>query len=221
MAHIYSPKIVSDSMVLCVDAANPRSYPGSGTSWSDLTGNRNDFSMSSMTYDSGDAGSFLFDGSTSRATGPSIDLGQYGTLNVWFRQSLETVNKGLFGITDGIGYTFFYIGGASSTRISIWNYGSSVPQYSSEVAIPADRKTSWNMATYTWAESTVSVAINADAPVTTSGYSFTRSGAAYIGVYPTLASSFNGYISCVQLYSRALTQAEVSANYAAMLPRYL
>lgn len=35
----YSPKIVTDGLVLCVDAANPKSYSGSGTSWNDISGN--------------------------------------------------------------------------------------------------------------------------------------------------------------------------------------
>lgn len=35
----YNPKIVTDGLVLCLDAANPKSYPGSGTTWTDLSGN--------------------------------------------------------------------------------------------------------------------------------------------------------------------------------------
>ena len=34
----YSPKIVTDGLVLCLDAANPLSYPGSGSTWNDLSG---------------------------------------------------------------------------------------------------------------------------------------------------------------------------------------
>jgi len=32
----HSPSIVTDGLVLCLDAANQRSYPKSGTTWSDL-----------------------------------------------------------------------------------------------------------------------------------------------------------------------------------------
>ena len=39
MAFRYSPKIVTDGLVLSVDAANKKSYPGSGTTWYDLSGN--------------------------------------------------------------------------------------------------------------------------------------------------------------------------------------
>ena len=39
MATLYSPKIVTGGLILCLDAANPKSYPGSGTTWTDLSGN--------------------------------------------------------------------------------------------------------------------------------------------------------------------------------------
>ena len=38
MSLSHSPKIVTDGLVFCLDAANPRSYPKSGTTWSDLKG---------------------------------------------------------------------------------------------------------------------------------------------------------------------------------------
>ena len=34
----HSPRIVTDGLVLCLDAANKRSYGGSGTTWTDLEG---------------------------------------------------------------------------------------------------------------------------------------------------------------------------------------
>lgn len=39
MATFYSPRVVTDGLVLALDAANPKSYPKTGTSWTDLTGN--------------------------------------------------------------------------------------------------------------------------------------------------------------------------------------
>ena len=38
MGTAYNPTIVTDGLVLCLDAANSRSYPKSGTAWSDLAG---------------------------------------------------------------------------------------------------------------------------------------------------------------------------------------
>lgn len=39
MATRYSPKIVTDNLILCLDAASSRSYPGSGSTWKNLSGN--------------------------------------------------------------------------------------------------------------------------------------------------------------------------------------
>jgi hypothetical protein len=63
----HSPNIVTDGLVLCLDAANPRSYPGSGSSWLDLSGNGNNGTFgpgtAAPTFSSGNGGSLVFDGS--------------------------------------------------------------------------------------------------------------------------------------------------------------
>ena len=48
MALAHSPRIVTDGLVLCLDAGNPKSYPGSGTTWTDLSGNGNDITASGV-----------------------------------------------------------------------------------------------------------------------------------------------------------------------------
>lgn len=59
----YNPKIVTDGLVFCLDAGNTKSYPGSGTTWSDLSGNRNNGTLVNGTaYDSANNGSLVFDG---------------------------------------------------------------------------------------------------------------------------------------------------------------
>lgn len=54
MGFFRGPNIVRDGLVLALDAASPRSYPGSGTTWTDLSGNGNDFTLDSsgITYNS-------------------------------------------------------------------------------------------------------------------------------------------------------------------------
>ena len=39
MSNNYGPRIVTDGLVLCLDAADKNSFPGSGTTWKDLSGN--------------------------------------------------------------------------------------------------------------------------------------------------------------------------------------
>ena len=53
MAFNYSPKIVTDGLVFAVDAANKKSYPGSGTTWTDLAGSNNGTLTNGPTFDSG------------------------------------------------------------------------------------------------------------------------------------------------------------------------
>ena len=57
------PKIVTNGLVLYLDAANKKSYPGSGTTWTDLSGNNNTGTLTNgPTFDSNNGGSIVFDG---------------------------------------------------------------------------------------------------------------------------------------------------------------
>ena len=63
MAINAGPKIIEDGLVFCVDAANPRSYPGAGTVWTDLSvNNTNGTLKNGPTFDSANGGSIVFDG---------------------------------------------------------------------------------------------------------------------------------------------------------------
>jgi len=63
MGIAYNPRIITDGLVLALDAGNTKSYPGSGTSWSDLSGNGNNATLVNGTgYSSADGGSIVFDG---------------------------------------------------------------------------------------------------------------------------------------------------------------
>jgi hypothetical protein len=64
MGSSYNPAIVTDGLVLCLDAANQRSYPKSGTTWSDLAGANNGvmYNMSASNFDESNGGGLVFDG---------------------------------------------------------------------------------------------------------------------------------------------------------------
>jgi hypothetical protein len=63
MATLYSPRIVTDGLVLYLDAANYRSYPGSGTTWTDVSGNGNNGTLTNgPIFDTANGGNFSFDG---------------------------------------------------------------------------------------------------------------------------------------------------------------
>jgi hypothetical protein len=58
----HSPSIVRDGLVLYLDAANPKSYPGSGTTWFDLMGSNNGTFINGATHNSNNLGGVLLDG---------------------------------------------------------------------------------------------------------------------------------------------------------------
>ena len=61
--------VVTDNMVVYLDAGNNSSYSGSGTSWNDISGNSNNFTLTNgPTYSSSDGGSIVFDGANDFAT---------------------------------------------------------------------------------------------------------------------------------------------------------
>ena len=68
MGSNYNPAIVTDGLVLCLDAANKRSYPGTGTNWGDLSSNNFDGTLTNNpTFVSDQGGSyFQFDGTDDR-----------------------------------------------------------------------------------------------------------------------------------------------------------
>lgn len=63
MSLMHSPSIVTSGLVICLDAGNPKSYPGSGTAWTDVSGNnRNGVLVNGVAYNSSNGGSLVFDG---------------------------------------------------------------------------------------------------------------------------------------------------------------
>lgn len=62
MALSHSPSIVTDGLVLCLDAANRKSYPGTGTVWTNISGiTNNGILTNGPTFDSLNGGSIVFD----------------------------------------------------------------------------------------------------------------------------------------------------------------
>jgi hypothetical protein len=69
----YNTSIVRSGLVLHLDAANRKSYPGSGTAWNDLSGNgRNGTLVNGVSYSGDDKGSMVFDGIDDRISSVTL-----------------------------------------------------------------------------------------------------------------------------------------------------
>lgn len=94
------PDAINDGMILSLDAGNIKSYPGSGATWYDLSGNGHNFALNnSPTFSDG---AFTFDGSTQYArilsSGLNLDPTGTRTIEIWSKViSLPAVSGGLFG----------------------------------------------------------------------------------------------------------------------------
>jgi hypothetical protein len=72
--------VITRGLVLHLDASAIESYPGSGTSWSDLSGNNNNGTLTNgPTYSSGNQGYINFDGTNDYVTIPDSSNWDFGT----------------------------------------------------------------------------------------------------------------------------------------------
>ena len=98
MALSHSPSIITDSLILCLDAANTKSYPGSGATWTDLSGNGNNVTLTNgPTYSSVDGGSIVFDGTNDYADFFAPNLGTTTTVEMWVKLGAGYSGKMFFG----------------------------------------------------------------------------------------------------------------------------
>lgn len=121
----YGPKIVTDGLALALDAADLNSYIGSGTTWKDLSGNRNNgLLVNGPSFSSANGGSIVFDGiddyvvlnggnnfNNWNADGinPATSYRSYTSANIWFKAattSTSGVQKMIFSDNFGTEYGF-------------------------------------------------------------------------------------------------------------------
>ncbi len=79
--------------VVHLDAGDTNSYSGTGTTWSDLTANNNDFTLSSCSFDNGNSGSIDFDGTNSTAdNGSELTFSKTNnTMMFWVKQDQNSL----------------------------------------------------------------------------------------------------------------------------------
>jgi hypothetical protein len=100
MAVFSGPEMVEEGLVLCLDAGNPRSYPGSGTTWFDLSGRGNHFNIYNSPQFTNSR--FIFDGLDEyMQSANTLDLSQTNkvTVQYLFRVLSYTTVKVLFEIS--------------------------------------------------------------------------------------------------------------------------
>jgi hypothetical protein len=99
MAFNYSPKIITDGLVLYLDAANPKSYVSGSTIWNDLSrGGNNGTLVNGPTFNSGNGGSLVFDGVDDYVNGNlnSLSAGASCTIEALIKLNNISGTKAIF-----------------------------------------------------------------------------------------------------------------------------
>lgn len=126
MALAHSPRIVTDGLVLCLDAANAKSYPGTGTTWTDLSKNNIVGTINGPVFDSSNKGGFVFDGTDDwcsiNISGKNVNVALGTTICTFlYRTSTSTGQKNIISTRSGGGGGSLYIGSASNQIFSYYN----------------------------------------------------------------------------------------------------
>jgi hypothetical protein len=227
----YNPAIVTNGLVMYVDAANTKSYPGTGTAWNDLSGNGNNGVLNGPTYSSSDGGYMVFDGVNDSASASS-DIYNFGTgnftMSAWInttvtgyptaaqqrifdQSSAGQINNPFNILTSGL-LNFRVIDIVNAIDFQVLTSYTITPNI-------------WHNCLVTRNSNTWSIYVNGN--FITSGTSAVtypwRSNTPFtIGYYTEAnASFFKGYISNVMIYKgNGLTAAEIQQNFNALRGRY-
>jgi hypothetical protein len=229
----HSPAIVTDGLVLCLDAANQRSYPKSGTTWSDLAGANDGVFANSMedSFSTTNRGLFAFDGVGDYASTSSNFLNGltlYGgiTLSAWVNPASLASQGLVLGVwrqyEAGDQAALFIINSGPLVAVADGSTAESGAGVSNSLSVGV-----WQYIAATWQTNrSYKLYKNGDyiGGGTQSGNGFNSSSSGsnfYIGAQKQNNSRFyNGEMSSVSVYNRALSADEVRQNYEATVGRY-
>ena len=213
------------SLVLNLDAGNILSYPGTGTLWTDLSiyGN-NGTLISGATFDSGNGGSIVFDGTNDYVSSFPIQISGNGskTVSCFFKIN-TTIRSGLCGtrnLDTGLNGWVLCVNRTTSGNLSYYHTSGSILEIAAGIST-----NTWYNACVTYDVSTAIATLYLNGIIIGSpATSFTTinlsSFNGVIGAETVNGGFLNGNIAQTLIYNRALSSTEVLQNYNATKIRY-
>jgi len=221
----YYGGIVTNGLVLNLDAAKRDSYPGVGTAWNDISGNQNNGTLvNGPTYSSTNGGSIVFDGSNDYVKPPAsttLQLTNF-TLSSWVRINIQNINQYIVDTSTnnafGLGYSYRV---NSANKIRFWAYNANDNLNSNTTILP---NIWYNISvTYNDTSKLQSIYVNGIFDISnthTSLFVVSNVTNLQIGGSVILGGYLNGNISNVLIYNRALSASEILQNYNATKGRF-
>jgi len=229
------PDVIDTGLVLALDAGDTNSYPGSGTTWTDLSGQGNNGTITGAVYSNG---YFDFDGTNDDVvnTGTSfLKTNDNVTLEAFFNHDSNSSGFFLYeGDGDGFGGQIEFHLYVNSAYLTSWFTSSSGNHYLGNTGVSAAAVTigEWNHAAVTY--SNLSTASGVSAKLYLNGVEIDSFSGATIDIASMSTTSFligrpystslgrryNGQIAVVKVYNKALTASEVQQNFNALRGRF-
>ena len=212
------PIEATDGLVLHLDAANTRSYPGSGNTVYDLSGSGNTSALTNgPTYLSSNLGAFVLDGSNDyilvNSQANILSKTAYTKIAYIYISNFSTANNIISGGFSGQ-HAFWM---SSTDKLHAGHNGA----WNTVVGATSLSLNTWYFAAVTYSDSTGwKLYLNGREDGTSaSTTTFTGNQEIVIGAYSS-SNNFTGRISNIQVYNRALTATEIFQNYHATKGRY-
>jgi hypothetical protein len=214
--------IVTDGLRFNLDAGKSASYAGTGTTWTDLSGNGNHGTLAGSTlpvYNSDNGGSFVFNGSTSNVNlnKNATEIGIYDnsyTADAWVYPTDLSGDRGMFGDEQAVqrkGLHLIFRGGS----IHQGHFGSDANAGS----VTAN---SWWHIVFTFDKSNGSTRIYKNGVYQGNGEigSYIGTTNIHLGQAYNNTGFFHGKGAVYKMYNRVLSAAEVATNYNALKDRF-
>jgi len=241
----YYGGIVTNGLVLDLDAAKRDSYPGSGTSWRDISGLQNNNTLiNGPTFDSANGGSIMFDGVDDFVSGSDVPFrfGNTFSLSSWiYWDGLDKTNisflskrNGPSGNYNQYGFTINngnpYAGGTGKTvgffAREDGNVSTAFDTYLTYVFPTAGIYNIAATMNTTSQQFYINGNIASSSSINYTGKTFNISGrdllvgATRDNAGTGILGAFNNKIYNVQIYNRTLSTTEITQNYNALKGRY-
>ena len=230
MAINAGPDVIEDGLVLCLDAANKRSYPGAGTTWTDRVGEYDGTLTNGPTFSNDNGGSIVFDGSNDyvQITTSSSNVLSFSNMSAgcWFKTSSTQSITPLFTkisevFTGNNGWLLMIDSPANGD----YPYFSPKRATTAATASQDVRDGNWHYVIGTHDGTNAKIYVDGVLKDTVSNsntsntvYHAVVGAFAYVG---NLSNFAEANIASVHIYDRALDDSEVSQNYEATVGRYI
>lgn len=220
-----TPSLITDGLILHLDASDPASYPGSGTTWFDISGNSyNGTLYNNVTYSTDAGGSFVFDGTGDQIITSMNESLNNVTLSGWFRrEDALTVSAGM--IMNRVGSSVCGLNHNSRFTNSLGYHWHTTRYYdnSTGLSIPLNQwifvamaVTPNQMIMYKYDGGSLYTYVANLSFAMPISWSDVRIG---LDEYNS-SRCWDGKIGAVYMYNRALSSSEVEQNYIATKSRY-